>query len=212
MNDKFWDENPNILFNTSRLKFFFPNKNMSFNEQLNTYTRLSFYISIILFIYSGKYHYLFIFIFTIIITFLIHKNLSKKDKINKQIEKFGKYFYPTKYIYPTKNNPFMNINLLDYKNNPNRDTAYKIHDSNKKNIDKQINNKFNINLYRDLDDIYEKNNSQRQFYTTPITTIPNNQDKFARWLYNIDKTCKEGNGNQCVKNNFNPTYYGNREV
>ena len=34
-----------------------------------------------------------------------------------------------------------------------------------------------------------------------IKTIPNNQVDFANWLYMTPKTCKEGNGNQCVGNN-----------
>ena len=36
----------------------------------------------------------------------------------------------------------------------------------------------------------------------PNTTVPNNQGDFAQWLYGVPKTCKEGNGNQCVGNNL----------
>ena len=61
---------------------------------------------------------------------------------------------------------------------------------------------FNKNLYRDLTDVYGKNNSQRQFYTTPITTVPNDQNSFANWLYRSEKTCKEGDGNRCSANNY----------
>ena len=43
---------------------------------------------------------------------------------------------------------------------------------------------------------------KENFYTTPNTTIPNNQGDFANWLYKTPKTCKEGNGNQCVANNM----------
>ena len=50
--------------------------------------------------------------------------------------------------------------------------------------------------------IFSKNNSQRQFYTTPVTTIPNDQKSFANWLYKTPPTCKENNGNQCVANNY----------
>ena len=59
-----------------------------------------------------------------------------------------------------------------------------------------------FNLYKDVSDIFSKNNSQRQFYTTPVTTIPNDQGSFADWLYKTPPTCKENNGNQCVANNF----------
>ena len=39
-----------------------------------------------------------------------------------------------------------------------------------------------------------------------VTTIPNEQTKFADWLYNTPDTCKEGNGAQCVANNYSPLY------
>ena len=32
---------------------------------------------------------------------------------------------------------------------------------------------------------------ERQFYTTPINTIPNDQTEFAKWLYDSGPTCKE---------------------
>jgi hypothetical protein len=36
----------------------------------------------------------------------------------------------------------------------------------------------------------------------PSTTIPNDQTAFAKWLYLSPPTCKEGNGAQCVANNY----------
>ena len=100
----------------------------------------------------------------------------------------------------------MNISLNDYVKNPNRESIIKNGENN--NINEQINDKFNINLYKDVGDIFGKENSQRQFYTTPITTIPNDQGKFAKWLYKVPKTCKEGSGLQCNSNNYNPPYSG----
>ena len=67
-----------------------------------------------------------------------------------------------------------------------------------------IKKKFNNNLFHDIEDVYDRKNSQRQFYTMPSTTIPNNRDTFQKWLYKTPKTCKEGNGNQCVANNHTP--------
>ena len=47
---------------------------------------------------------------------------------------------------------------------------------------------------------YSKFNSQRQFYTTPNTRIPNNQIEFAEWLYKAPETCKENN-EHCLRYN-----------
>ena len=35
-----------------------------------------------------------------------------------------------------------------------------------------------------------------------IITTPNDRDTFMKWCYSRPKTCKEGNGAQCVANNY----------
>ena len=71
-------------------------------------------------------------------------------------------------------------------------------DTNDVEIKKQIDSSFNNNLYKDVNDVFGKMNSQRQFYTMPSTTIPNAQDDFAKWLYLNPKTCKEDQ-DYCLK-------------
>jgi len=205
--DKFWLTDPNILFNSKRLIEFFPTTDMGLNEQLNAITRLSVYLSVIMYSYSGNYYYMFIFIITLIFTYLIYKSKSTLTDLSDSLENFTS---KTNYIEPTKDNPFMNISLNDYTENPHREAAIKRTMYRDHNLDKDIESKFNINLYKDLDDIFDKSNSQRQYYTTPITTIPNNQQGFADWLYKTPKTCKEANGDQCLNNNYTPPYFGSR--
>ena len=111
-----------------------------------------------------------------------------------------------KIVKPTSNNPFGNILMSDYKN-PNRDTNI---DINNKEVMNDVSDKFNTNLYKDVNDILNRNNSQRQFFTNPIRTIPNKQGEFAKWCYGKPKTCKENNGHQCAANNFTPLYSQSR--
>ena len=108
-------------------------------------------------------------------------NLVQKNLIENTKETFDNQ------RNPTVNNPFMNINLIT------EDPTQKEPPPswNNEEIQEKIENKFNYNLYRDVGDLYGKNNSQRQFYTTPSTTIPNNQTAFAKWCYNTGPTCKE---------------------
>ena len=47
------------------------------------------------------------------------------------------------------------------------------------------------NLYQDTGDVFNKESSQRQYYTTPNTTAPNAQTAFAKWAYQAPPTCKE---------------------
>ena len=84
---------------------------------------------------------------------------------------------------------------------------------------KTIEDKFGYNLYRDVGDLYGKSNSQREFYTMPATTIPNNQTACAKWLYNTGPTCKE-KSIYCTPemdavpyiDNTNPYTFTNREI
>jgi len=57
---------------------------------------------------------------------------------------------------------------------------------------------FNHELFRDVDELWEKKNSQRQFYTVPNTSVPNNQVEFAHWLYSGIPNCKE-DGTACLR-------------
>lgn len=91
---------------------------------------------------------------------------------------------------PSLENPFMNTNLSHY-NNGDVPAASNANDD---EISEQIIVNFNHDLYRDVDELWERKNSQRQFYTTPNTSVPNNQTEFAKWLYLVPETCKEDTG------------------
>ena len=186
MKDNFWFNNPKILFKKDRLKEFFPIKEMSDIEKLNSIFRLSIYLGIILTIISNKYMYLYIIIITGCFTLFLYEN--KKEDFNNN--------FNIKNNVPNKNNPFMNYNIItDSKNKKQASKSY-----NSPTIKNEINSFFNQNLYRDVSDLYQKNNSQRQFYTMPCTEVVNKQTEFAKWLYYPDKTCKE-NGIKCASYN-----------
>ena len=185
MKDKFWLENPSILFEKTRLQEFIPLKEMNLSEKLNSLIRFSFYVSFILTLYYQKYLYLYFFIFVTLLTIVIYKFQYEKFNIRKITNNF-----------PTQENPFMNYNYITDK--PNKKTAIKSHNNN--DVKKEINHLFNEKLYRDVSDLYGKNNSQRQFYTMPCTEIVNNQTEFAKWLYKTDETCKE-KGIKCASYN-----------
>ena len=103
------------------------------------------------------------------------------------------------YSLPSKDNPFMNPLLTDY----GKDTFKPSIDSyNNKGVQRVIEKNFEEDLYKDVTDIFGKNNSQRQFFSVPGNSVPNDRDTFMKWLYQTPPTCKEGNGSQCVANNF----------
>jgi hypothetical protein len=193
--DYFWLEDYKVLFKKNNLDQFIPTKEMTFIEKLNSIMRLSIYLSISLYLVTGNYHYFFIMIIVGIFTVFIFKtqkdnfelyfNLNDTDFQNKVNEfEIEKTLIDIK---PTVQNPFMNINLItDDKTKEKAPPSW-----NNDNLQKDIEDKFGYNLYRDVGDLYGKSNSQREYYTMPSTTIPNNQTSFAKWLYNTGPTAKE---------------------
>jgi hypothetical protein len=96
---------------------------------------------------------------------------------------------------PTIDNPFMNMTMKDYLN---YDDSGKIIerpdacDTADPAIKKSIDNTFNNNLFKDVNDVFGKFNSERQYYTMPWTDIiPDINGDFKNWLYKTPKTCKE---------------------
>lgn len=95
---------------------------------------------------------------------------------------------------PTPDNPMMNPDLTEYGNG-DPPAACNADDEDIKN---EINVNFNHQLFRDVDEIWERENSQRQFYTLPNTAVPNNQIEFAKWLYLPTTNCKTNQEN-CLR-------------
>jgi hypothetical protein len=205
-NDLFWLNNPMILIDPKRLNEFFPHPNMTKVEQLNAITRFSIYLAVILTMIKMEINYIYIAFIGFITTFLIYHNNSEL-KNTENLEKYEVYKNKSKenkktvYVKPSYDNPFMNPTLLDINNNPDREAYSKKSFINNEELKNEIEDKFSYNLYQDASDVFGKSNSQRQFYTTPNTTIPNKQDDFAQWLYGKPESCKQNNGFQCINNN-----------
>ena len=134
---------------------------------------------------------------------IISKNL-KTNNINENIVKLQNEGVNDGFLMdeigegcriPEKDNPFMNPTIYRDNNSKKPCLSY-----NNKGIQKDIEEKFNEELYRDVNDIFGKNNSQRQFYTVPGKTNPNDLESYKNWLYSTPATCKEGNGLQCAAN------------
>lgn len=200
--DMFWTNDPSVLIKKDRLIEFVPTKDMSKDERLNALGRMSVYIGIVLMLYLAKAWPLYIPIVGLAFTVFLNKTQPKpKDPPKYPTNETPGIDDPNPFIPseqpecipPTLNNPFMNVLQNEYIDNPTRPAACEYED-----VRDELESNFHYNLYQDLgDNIWQKNNSQRQFFTMPYTTIPNNQGDFARWLYKIGPTCKE-DGSACL--------------
>jgi len=88
---------------------------------------------------------------------------------------------------PTKDNPFMNPSQDDITIDMGvQPVACNVDDE---QIQDKITDCYNEDLYRNVTDLFEKQNSQRQFYTIP-QSLPNDQASFADWCFKNDNICK----------------------
>ncbi len=194
--DPFWFNKREILFNKDRLTEFFPVASMTNNEKLNAILRLSIYVSGVLVVYHKNLNVLLIPLFVALVTLYIYKFNNVQDEEDKQ-EGFS---LKSDCTLPTENNPFMNTLLTDVGVYKPRKEACLL-----ENVEKDVKKYFNKGLYKDVGDLYEKNNGQRQFFTMPNTNeygIKHGDTvKFANALYNTGQpTCKEDVG-MCTNSN-----------
>lgn len=197
--EQIWFKDTKNLFNDKNFMKIFPSSDMTFVEQLNTLLRFSVYFTLIILVIKKDVNILFLPIFIGLLTYIIYKVNRDNFKNDKEVlENMGmtRDSITNKIcVKPTKDNPFMNVLMSDYSDRPNRPSGCLY----KGKIKQEIKKNFDTNLYRDVDDIFHNKASDRQFYTTPSTTIPNDSIKYAEWLYKRGPTCKEET-NTCYNN------------
>jgi len=204
-----WSEKISILYEKKYLFEIIPNKNFDFNRKLNSLLRLSIYYAVLIYVFDNKKSNMLYIPFVVgILTYILNRKYRETflNVTNAQLMndlKVGPDLIKSldgSCKTPTKDNPFMNPEIYDYNTDKMAENACTTY--NNKGLQNYSENIFNESLYRDVNDLFGKNNSQRQFYTVPGNSIPNDQDTFAKWLYATPKTCKEGNGLQCAANMY----------
>jgi len=93
---------------------------------------------------------------------------------------------PTTCRLPTKDNPMANPELKDYGTEFSYSGA--CNDDFSSNI---TNNIMRNGVFRSNREAVFKPDNER-IYTTPVTTVPNDQMGFANWCYNDQDNCKSG--------------------
>ena len=175
---------------------------MSDVEKLNALTRLSIYLSIILFVIYRDYKIFFIAIVSAVILSIIYyaekrRHISNQEQFEDKIKTELAINKDTAIKVnengdicqlPTPNNPFMNVLMTDYTDNPNRPPACNYND---KQVSEMRDQYFNYNLYKDVEDVWEKRNSQREYVTLPGMTIPNDRDRLHEMVLEND-LCLQG--------------------
>ena len=181
--ERFWFDRPSDLFRQDAILYFFPNDKMTNDQKLNAIMRFTIYFGVVILFIRRTLHALLIPLLGAIVTFLANKAYKENVKRLKESGNITEVFDSETNqtcTRPTEENPFMNVLVSDLIDNPTRPAACDIEDRTVKN---KINEYFYKDLYTDIDDVFNRNASDRQFYTMPVTTIPNDSAAFAKWLY-----------------------------
>ena len=173
--DPFWGDRPDILLHKGRLIEFFPTADQSTEERMNAITRLVIYAGVVLSLYRGMTIPIQLAGLGVALIYLMWRNRSV-SAINNESSVEG---YCT---MPTKENPFMNLLPSDPPDRPPACMGPEVEEMSRNLLDSQ--------LYEDVDDLFGRNNNQRQFYTMPSTQRPSDRDKFANWLHKGVADCK----------------------
>lgn len=209
--DQFWINDPSILLKEDKIKDIWIKSNMTQNEKLNAITRLVILLTLLGYFFTRSLKIIGSGVATLIVLVILF--YSRKSDNDNTIEgmcgsgassNIVNKFYESKvarehYTYPTEKNPNMNVLLPEIQDNPRRNMAAP---PNNPVIASEINTmakemtlknltgqnprektEVEKKLYSDLGDNFEFEQSMRQFYTTPSTTIPNNQKEFAEFCY-----------------------------
>lgn len=183
--DPFWKDDFSVLYNRDRLTEFIPTIDMSVSERLNAIVRFAVYTGVLMGLIKNEIWPLYITIFGFAVTLFIETN---RDKSSEQLLGFSDEVC----TMPTDENPFMNPlqfeNAEDKPQACNLEAAFGEH-----SVGDIVDEKFYKGLYQDSFDLFERNNSQREFYTTPGAPrhpTAEARHNFAMALYGNAPSCR----------------------
>jgi len=188
--DKIYIKDFTILFETDRLMDFIPTDKMTYNEKVNAIMRFAIYITFILCLLKANYVYLYILLVAAALTYIAYTFKGDKETFTEQecIEEDSDEEAKVKNCQkPNEENPFMNTLLTDNFKEKKKACTYG------KKVDEKINKIYNKDIFMDTSLIFNKKFNQRQFYSMPNTTVPNDQESFRNWLYKTPEVCGTGN-------------------
>jgi hypothetical protein len=213
MSAPFWSNEPTILLSKEYIFDLWPSSNMSYEQKLNAITRLIIVISILGYVLTRSYRILIAGVVTIALIMILYKmrkqKITKELLMKESFTVQGPGAEPdtttnpvtletvlkTEFKEGTKRNPFSNVLLTEIMDEPNRKSAppsfnpdvdeditrdvkraVQLMNPGIKNTSKQ--------LYGDLYENFNLDQSNRVFFSTANTKVANDQGAFAQYLYN----------------------------
>ena len=210
MTKPFWIEDPNILIHEIN---FWPIPTMDKIDKFNAISRFIILLTFIGFVVMPNSTILVTGGVTLAIIVLLYY-LKQPTKEEFKTLMSHKIHSPQETTQSTPSNPLSNVELPEIQFNPERKEAQTSYGKEQeaiinKNTKKMVmetsfpdDPDLETKLFKDLGDEITFDRSMHNFYTTPNTKIPNDQDKFAQFCYGDMPSCKEGDALACEKRAF----------
>lgn len=208
----FWGNEPTILLNKNYIAELWPSQNMTFESKLNAISRLVLVLTLIGFFVTRNVNIIIICVLTLAIVYTMYKfrkntivkegfrdNSKNSESVTTLKQILNQEFYPT-----NKKNPMGNVLLTEIGDNPGRQAAAPsfnpdVYDDINAAVKKQTQmlnpdiKSTNKQLYGDLYDNWNLDQSMRRFYSTANTRVENDQGALGKWLYGDMISAKESN-------------------
>ena len=214
-----WFQDPTVLFKKDQLNQLWPKEGMSRDQKINAITRLVIILTVLGYLLTQSLNFFITGAITLgVIMFLYYAKTLKEGDNKKEVKEA--FTNPSVYnsvksnfTNPTEKNPLMNVLLPEIKDDPKRKMAAPAYN---RAVEKQINNdtqdfvisnfnndkKLKKKLFSTLGDSFEfEDFAQHNFFATPNTTIPNDQNGFAQFCYGDMVSGKDGNDFALMRNN-----------
>ena len=175
-----WTSDLTILWTDGRVRQLYPTKQMTFPERVNALVRLVILATVCIYLYNRDTRYVLYGTFCVAL-------LTLAAQFGGQTTRLGAPPGTASCTHPTPNNPFMNVLLTDYKDNPNRPPACPVDQ-----VSGEIERAYAASTYRDAGDIGLRSAGFDRFHVMPDTSCFNaGREAFAAAVYGTGPTCKE---------------------
>ena len=230
-NNVFWYNDPRVLLEQSQLLELYPTSTMNFESKLNAITRLVIGLSVVGFFVTFQYKYIIICVITLVLLVIIYhfrkKTLIDTLKTKSVKEGFAEMVdtrtttnpvtletvLKSKFYKSNKKNPFGNVLLTEIGDNPQRKSAapcfnLDVSEDITKDVKRTVQSlnpeitNTNKQLYGDLFQKYELDQSNRAFFSTANTKVTSDQGAFAEFLYGNMPSAKEGDAFALLQDNY----------
>jgi hypothetical protein len=202
MNIPFWTKDPTILLNKEYIFELYPDSSMSYEQKMNAITRIIIILTTLGYMITRNIRILIVGVLTLAAIAFMFKT-KDHEGFRTMPEPILKSILKSEFKEGCKKNPFSNVLLTQIMDEPDRDPAPPafnpvVDEDITKQVKKTVqflNPGINTNkqLYGDLWQKFELDQSNRAFFSTANTRIENDQTAFSNFLYGNMPSSKESN-------------------